>query len=285
MPLETVDDPLGTALTRLRSRWGSAAIRLGGQGGQGGQSSEEGEHQTRGALALAPLAAPVPRFDPLAPLPDDIVSTGFPELDAVLGSGGLPRQASAALLGGVSCGKTTLALRCVAEAQASGAIAAWLDLSRSFDPLDAVARGVDLRWLLIVRPVDHAEGFTLAGALLSGRMVDLLVVDLPAALPAREEHSLRRLSAHARRVGARLIVLEPPTLTGGLHGALAEVTGLRLEMAREAWIRLGRDVIGQQTRVTVAKNRFGPPGRQVALEIHYPDAGERGMATHQYASP
>lgn len=278
-PEEPADEPLGSALARLQSRWGSAAIRFGSGVGSG-------QPLTHGALALAPVpqlvAVPtaVPRHDPLAPLPDDIVSTGFPDLDAALGPGGLPRQASAALRGDLSCGKTTLAQRCIAQAQERGAICAWLDLPRAFDPLDAVGRGVDLRWLLVVRPVDHEEGFALAGALLSGRTVDLLVVDLPQELPGRQEHTLRRLSAHARRVGARLIVLEPPSLSGGLHGALAEVTGVRLEMEREAWIRRGRDVVGQQTRVTVAKNRFGPPGRRVALEILYADAGERATATH-----
>ena len=118
-----------------------------------------------------------------------------------------------------SSGKTTLALRCVAEAQARGAIVAWLDLARAFDPVEAVARGVDLRWLLVVRPGDAAEGFALAGALLSGRAVDLLVVDLPARLPTRVDETLRRLAAHARRVGARLIVLEPSSLGRPACGA------------------------------------------------------------------
>jgi recombination protein RecA len=239
---------------------------------------------THGALALAPVPGPATHHDPLAPALDDIVSTGFPSLDEVLGPGGLSRQASAAFRGDLSSGKTTLVLRCIAEAQARGSIAAWLDLPRAFDPIDAIARGVDLRWLLVVRPNDPAEGFALAAALLAGRAVDLLVVDLPSVLAAREEPTLRRLSAHARRVGARLLVLEPPTLAGTLHGALAEVTGLRLELEREAWIRLGRDIVGQQTRVTVAKNRFGSPGRHVDLEIHYLDDGERAAAAHRFAA-
>jgi len=241
---------------------------------------------THGALALAPaldpVPAPVPRTHPLAPIGNDIASTGFPQLDAAIGPGGLPRQVSAALRGDLSSGKTTLALRCIAEAQARGAIAAWLDLTQSLDPLEAVARGVDLRWLLAIRPADPAQGFALAAALLSGRAVDFLVVDLPAGLPARQEAALRRLAGHARRVAARFIVLEPPILPGNLHGALAEVTGLRLELEREGWIRLGRDVVGQQTRVTVAKNRFGPPGRHVVLEIHYTHEGERDAATHRF---
>ncbi len=239
---------------------------------------------THGALALAPVTGPATHRDPLAPIPNDIVSTGFPALDEVLGPAGLSQQASAAFRGDLSSGKTTLMLRCIAEAQARGSIVAWLDLPRAFDPIDAIARGVDLRWLLVVRPDDPAEGFALGAALLSGRAVDILVVDLPSVLAAREEPTLRRLSAHARRVGARLLLLEPPTLAGALHGALAEVTGLRLELAREAWIRLGRDIVGQQTRVTVAKNRFGPPGRHVDVEIHYLDDGERAAAAHRFAA-
>jgi hypothetical protein len=69
-----------------------------------------------------------------------------------------------------------------------------------------------------------------------------------------------------------------------LHGALAEVSALRLELEREGWIRLGRDVVGQTTRVTVAKNRFGPPGRHVVLGIHYADEGERSLDAHRHAS-
>lgn len=299
-PDRTFDQPeaLAGALARLQSRWGSASIRMGTgtgpaptgapTGGPALGNVTSGPALTHGALALAPAVDPTPdsaaRPHPHAPISDHIVSTGFPRLDALLGPGGLPRQVSAVLRGDLSSGKTTLALRCIAEAQARGAIAAWLDLPGALDPLEAVARGVDLRWLLVIRPADPAEGFALAAALLSGRAVDFLAVDLPAGLPARQEAALRRLSGHARRVGARFIALEPAILPGNLHGALAEVTGLRLELEREGWIRLGRDVVGQQTRVTVAKNRFGPPGRHVALEIHYTDEGERDAATHRFAS-
>ncbi len=151
-----------------------------------------------------------------------VISTGFPALDAILGPAGLPREASAAVRGGPSSGKTTLALRCAAEAQAGGDIVAWLDLARAFDPVEAVGRGVDLRWLLVVRPVDVQEGFSLAGSLLTGRWVDLLVVDLPSRLHIRLDDQLRRLAAHARRVGARLMVLEPSSLAGSLGRRLAE---------------------------------------------------------------
>src|SRR5690606_31317527 len=93
--------------------------------------------------------------------------------------GGLPRTATVALRGDCSSGKTTLALRLAAEAQATGSIVAWLDLARAFDPVEAVARGVCLEWLVVLTPVDLAEALALAGALLSARTVDVLVVDLP----------------------------------------------------------------------------------------------------------
>ncbi|MFV2064085.1 MAG: hypothetical protein ACC726_11325, partial [Chloroflexota bacterium] len=133
------------------------------------------------------------------------------------------------------------------------------------------------------RPVDAAEGFALAGALLSGRCIGLLVVDLPARLHVRMEEQLRRLTDHARRVGARLIVLEPVSMSATLQAALARGTSLRLELERRAWLRLGRDIVGQRTTVAVAKNRYGPPGRSVDLEIHYLAEGERSVAAHRLA--
>jgi recombination protein RecA len=186
--------------------------------------------------------------------------------------------------GGPSSGKTTLALRCIAEAQAGGDIVAWLDLTRAFDPVEAVGRGVDLRWLLVIRPGDVQEGLSLAGSLLSGRCVGLLVVDLPARLRTRPDDRLRRLAAHARRVGARLMALEPTSMSSSFGAALAQSTGLRLELERRAWLRLGRDVVGQRTAVVVAKNRYGPPGRSVDLDIHYLGDGERSPGAHRLAS-
>jgi len=270
------------ALARLESRWGSAAVRMGMAVEPLGTAAGPTRPQVDGALALAPqpLAPSQPRP---APLGDEIVPTGFARLDALLGTGGLPRGASASFRGAVSSGKTSLALHCLAQAQARGGIAAFLDLSHGFDPLEAVSRGVDLRWLLILRPQDANEGFALAAALLSGRAVDLLVVDLPDLLPSRLEAPLRRLAAHARRSAIRLIVLEPAGLAGPVHGALAESVGLRLELEQRAWLRAGRDVVGRRVSVTVAKNRFGPPGRATELEIRYVDDGEHGPALDRFA--
>lgn len=293
-------EPLGSALARLEARWGSAAIRLGNGGRVEGSSATTA---TLGALALVPMPIIEPDADgepttasttspSLYPATGqgpatEAVSTGFPALDALLGTGGLPRRAGATLRGDASSGKTTLALRSVAEAQAVGGIVAWLDIGRTFDPLEAAARGVDLTWLVVLRPVDAEEGLRLAGALVSGRAVDLLVLDVPPRLAPATEALLRRLAAHARRIGVQLLVLEPLELAAPLHGALAEAAGVRLELERVGWLRLGRDIVGQRTAVTVAKNRFGPPGRQIELEIRYFDEGERaaGVARLLDTSP
>ena len=272
------------ALATLQARWGSAAPRAVGE--------------VVGALATVPLPSEMAALPEVAPPHDDasVVPTGFAALDAILGLGGVPRQAGLALRGDHSSGKTTLAMRLVAEAQAAGSIAAWLDLSRSLDPVEAVARGVRLEWLVVLTPDSLDEGLAMAGSLVQGRAVDLLVVDLatgppgegaavarrtPRRMVGRNPRAptvadrLRRLAAIARVAGVLLVVLEPPGLPGAMTGALAEVAGLRLEVARRTWIRLGRDVVGQRMEVTVARNRFGPSGRRADLRILYADGGIR----------
>jgi recombination protein RecA len=247
----------------------------------GGGAAQEGRPVVAGALALAAL----PDSEPgAARLPDDVVPTGFARLDELLGTGGLPRGVSVSFRGLGSSGKTALALHCLAQAQARGGIVAFLDLGRSFDPLEAAARGVDLRWLLILRPADLAEGWALAAALVAGRGVDLLVVDLPARLRSGHDDALRRLAAHARRSSVRLIMLEPAGLSPPTHGILAEAVALRLELEQRAWLRAGRDIVGRCVQVNVAKNRFGPPGRATEIEIHYPVDGEHGPAIERYCN-
>ena len=265
------------AVANLQARWGAAAPRI--------------PVRTEGALALAPAVLPEPaNADPVVSEPLDrpgsrpdldgrVVPTGFAALDAILGPGGLPRSASVAIRGDGSSGRTTLVLRLVAESQATGSIVAWLDLSRSFDPVEAVARGVHLEWLVVITPETLDEGLAIGGALLAGRSVDLLVLDLPDGRP-RERASavadrLGRLAALARRAETTFVVLEPPGGAGSLVNAVAQATGLRLELARRSWIRLGRDIVGQRTEALVARNRYGPPGRRATLRILYADGGER----------
>ena len=274
--MATLPADVTAAVASLQARWGAAAPRI-----------------TDGALALAPGSAATaatlaalpadvqPRTEP-RPEPDDrVIRTGFAALDAILGRGGLPRSASVAIRGDGSSGRTTLVLRLAAEAQVQGSIVAWLDLSRSFDPVEAVARGVRLEWLVVITPETLDEGLAIGGALLAGRSVDLLVLDLPGGRlaasdkPARIADRLGRLAALARRSETLFVVLEPPGVNGTLATAVAESTGVRLELARRSWIRLGRDIVGQRTEALVARDRYGPPGRRATLRILYADGGER----------
>ncbi|HET7473008.1 MAG TPA: hypothetical protein VFJ71_07775 [Candidatus Limnocylindrales bacterium] len=262
---------VSAALASLQTRWGAAAPRV------------------IGALAAAPLpveplddpseTTPSPAGEPRTGV-ERVVRTGFPALDAIVGPGGLPRSASVALKGAPSSGATTLALRLAAEAQADGAIVAWLDLARALDPVEAAARGVRLDWLVVLTPETLDEGLSIAGMLLAGRSVDVLVVDLPPHPPngttgAKVADRLRRLAALARRAETLLVAIEPPGLTSRLATAVAESTGLRLELERQGWIRLGRDVVGQRTEAIVARNRYGPPGRRAELRILYAEGGDR----------
>ena len=261
---------VSAALASLQTRWGAAAPRV------------------VGALATVPLPAEPDLFPDDGPAAEPrtgverIVRTGFPALDAIIGPGGLPRSASVTLRGAPSSGATTLALRVAAEAQADGAIVAWLDLARALDPVEAVARGVRLDWLVVLTPETLDEGLSIAGMLLAGRSVDVLVIDLPprpaaGTTMAKVADRIRRLAALARRAETLLVAIEPPGLTAGLATAVAESTGLRLELARRSWIRLGRDVVGQQTEALVARSRYGPPGRRADLRILYAEGGERDL--------
>jgi RecA/RadA recombinase len=195
--------------------------------------------------------------------------------------GGLPRAATTALHGD-GTGKTTLALQAVAQAQAAGGIAAYLDLARSLDPVEAVARGVQLDWLVVLTPESLEEALAMAAMLLQDRTVDMLLLDLPfkplerATISATNlAERFGRLAALARRVGVQMLVLEPPGLPSTLAAALSQVAALRLELSRRAWIRLGRDVVGQRIEVRVTRDRFGPPGRAAELRILYAEGGLR----------
>ncbi|HET9613982.1 MAG TPA: hypothetical protein VFP22_04135 [Candidatus Limnocylindrales bacterium] len=269
--MASLSPDVSAALASLQTRWGAAAPRV------------------IGALAAAPL--PVEPLDDPSELGsppgneprtgvERIVRTGFPDLDAIVGPGGLPRSASVAIAGAPSSGMTTLALRLVAEAQVDGAIVAWLDLAHALDPVEAVARGVRLDWLVVLTPESLDEGLSIAAMLLAARSVDVLVIDLPPRPPAGATTAnvadrLRRLAALARRAETLLVALEPPGLTRPLATAVAESTGLRLELMRTSWIRLGRDVVGQRSEAIVARSRYGPPGRRADLRILYAEGGER----------
>jgi RecA/RadA recombinase len=281
--MASLSPDVSAALASLQTRWGAAAPRVVGALATVPLPDESTHGPSE--LALSPASEPrtgVARTGVARTGVERIVRTGFPALDAIVGPGGLPRSASVTLKGAPSSGATTLALRVAAEAQADGAIVAWLDLARALDPVEAVARGVRLEWLVVLTPETLDEGLSIAGALLAGRSVDVLVIDLPprppiGTTPAKVADRIRRLAALARRAETLLIAIEPPGLTAGLATAVAESTGLRLELARRSWIRLGRDVVGQQTEALVARSRYGPPGRRADLRILYAEGGERDL--------
>ena len=260
------------AVASLQARWGAAAPQVIGLAGAG-----------TGAGRGADCPDVGPRTRRLGPIPTTTGSStpGSRRSTRSWGRAACRGTASVAIRGDGSSGRTTLVLRLAAEAQDAGSIVAWLDLSRSFDPVEAVARGVRLEWLVVITPETLDEGLAIGGALLAGRSVDLLVLDLPGGRlaatdkPARIADRLGRLAALARRSETLFVVLEPPGDAGGLATAVAEATGLRLELARRSWIRLGRDVVGQRTEALVARNRYGPPGRRATLRILYAEGGER----------
>ena len=322
------------ALASLRARWGAAAPRpavevfgalaaapFPAEVGAAPALSEVVPSRPGAALGAGPGSLPSPARPALVPLPggahpastpairqlpgepeagvDRRISTGFPDLDALLAAGGLPRAGTVVLRGSGSSGATTLALRTVAEAQAGGALVAWVDLARSLDPVEAVARGVDLEWLAVLVPDSVDEALAMAGSLLQARAVDLLVLDLAGARdrpvtstaspvthtapagrrggprPPRPADQLGRLVAFARRAGALLLVLEPAGVPASLRAALEEGAGLRLELRRRGWIRLGREVVGQRTEVRVAKDHHGAPDRRAAIRLLYAEGGPR----------
>jgi hypothetical protein len=261
-----------TTLATLRDRWGSTIVR------SGTDTPSARPVATLGSLALAPAPRqdePAVSTGPVAGAASS-ASTGFRALDGLIG--GLPAQGTVSLVGDPSSGATTLALRAMATSQAAGAIGAWLDLPGRFDPLEAAGRGVDLRWLVVVRPLIPGDGLRIAGSLLASRSIDLLVLDLPPRLPSAQAATLRQLAAQARRTGARILAIGSGGLVPGVRDALAEASHLRLGLAHRGWLRAGREIVGQRVSVTVEKDRGGAPGRAVDIEIHYPPDGERGPA-------
>src|ERR1035437_3586140 len=170
--MTTPSPSVQAALTSLQERLGGSAPRWGGD--------------VLGALAMAPRPAPDIDSEGLTYAPSDLpvasdraIPTGFRALDAILGLGGLPRAATTSLHGDGTSGKTTLALQAVAQSQAAGGIVAYLDLARSLDPVEAVARGVRLDWLVVLTPGSLEQALAMAAMLLQDRTVDLLLLDLP----------------------------------------------------------------------------------------------------------
>jgi RecA/RadA recombinase len=192
------------------------------------------------------------------------VSTGFPELDDVLGVGGWPRGAMALLDAPVGGGATSLALSTVAAAQAGGGLAAWLDLDGALDAAVAATLGVELEWLLVARPRDPGEGIELAAWLGRSGLIDALVLDFGVrGVPDRR--ALDRLAALLARSGSTSVLL----LASGARSVAAPAASVRVALRRSAWLAVGRDHVGQRVTATVERHRWALAGGSATIDLWF----------------
>lgn len=202
----------------------------------------------------------------VTPLPGEVVvspavPTGHAALDEALATGGWPRGALAVLDAAPGHGATSLALDAAAASQAAGGLVAWIDQAGTFDPACAARHGVNLEWLLVVRPADEAEALELAAWLARSRLLDLLVLDLDGASTPRFE----RLAALLPRSDGTALLIAPPAL----RQAAGKVAGVRLRLERQAWLAVGRDLVGIRTAASVTRHRWALAGGHAELDLYF----------------
>src|SRR5579862_1887196 len=230
-------------------------------------------------------------------LPVSVISTGSISLDAALGVGGFPRGRVMEVFGPESSGKTTLALHIIAEAQATGGCAAFIDAEHALDPTYARRLGVDIDNLLVSQPDCGEQALEITSALVTSGAIDVLVVDSVAALVPKAElegemgdsfmglharlmsQAMRKLTASVSKANACLIFINqvrekigvvfgnPETTTGGR--ALKFYSSVRIEVRRIGAIKDGDQVIGNRTKIKVVKNKVAAPFREVEVDILY----------------
>lgn len=215
-------------------------------------------------------------------LPVPSIATGFPALDDALGMGGLPRGRLSEMMGIPTSGMATVALKVVAQAQASGGTAVYIDLECTFDPDYAARCGIQLSQLVLVRPDNIQQALAIVQDFAISGGMNVLVFDAPLRRlanprPAQALSSaLGRLMAPLGQTECALLFLTSLPTAGWLslasypNGlALPHYAAVRLLIQREDWLYQQRDIRGYRARVLVVKNKLGPAGQQVSLAITF----------------
>ena len=229
----------------------------------------------------------------------EVIGTGSLMLDIALGIGGLPKGRVVEIYGPESSGKTTLTLQAIAECQKKGGTAAFIDAEHALDPTYAAKLGVNVDDLLLSQPDTGEQALEIADMLVRSGAVDMVVVDSVAALTPRAEiegemgdqlpglqarlmsQALRKLTGNIKRSNCLVIFINqlrhkigimmpgqsPETTTGG--NALKFYASVRLDIRRIGAIKKGDEIIGNQTKIKVVKNKMAPPFKQVITEILY----------------
>ncbi len=231
--------------------------------------------------------------------PAEVIGTGSLMLDIALGIGGLPKGRVIEIYGPESSGKTTLTLQVIAECQKAGGTAAFIDAEHALDPTYAVKLGVNIDDLLVSQPDTGEQALEIADMLVRSNSVDMVVIDSVAALTPRAEiegemgdqlpglqarlmsQALRKLTGNIKRSNCMVIFINqlrmkigmmmpgqsPEVTTGG--NALKFYASVRLDIRRIGAVKKGEEIIGNQTKIKVVKNKMAPPFKVIVTEILY----------------